>query len=118
MKLRSVLLALAVSAAAWAADLTGTWDAAVESSLGSGSPTFVLKQEGDKVSGDYSGALGTAKLKGTVKGDDVEFTFKVDAGGESIDVLYKGKLSDGGKKLAGKVAFGTMGEGNFTATRR
>jgi len=113
--------ALTILFAAWtlmAADLSGTWDAAVESSLGSGNPSFVFKQDGEKLTGDYSGALGAAKLTGSVKGDAVEFRFKADAGGESIDVVYSGTVSEGGKKISGTVAFGSLGEGTFTATRR
>ena len=102
----------------WAADLSGTWDGAVETSLGSGSPNFVFKQEGEKLTGDYSGALGAAPLTGTVKGDAVEFTFKIEANGESIQVEYKGKLAADGKKIAGTVKLGSLGDGNFTATRR
>ena len=116
--IRTLLLTLVLTAAAWAADLTATWDAAVESALGSGSPTFVLKQDGEKLTGDYSGALGSAKLAGTVKGEAVDFSFKVDANGESIEVHYQGKVSADGKKMAGTVSFGALGEGKFTATRR
>ena len=116
--LRSMLLLVFAAFIALAADVSGTWDAAVESALGSGSPTLVLKQEADKLTGEYSGALGMAKLDGSVKADEVEFTFKVDAGGESITVVYKGKLSADGKKIAGTVTFGSLGDGAFTATRR
>ncbi len=116
--IRTLLLTLALTAAAWAVDLTATWDAAVESALGSGSPTFVFKQVGDKLTGDYSGALGSAKLAGTVKGEAVDFSFKVDANGESIEVRYQGKVSADGKKMEGTVSFGALGEGKFTATRR
>jgi hypothetical protein len=101
-----------------AADLTGTWDAAVESALGSGTPTFTFKQDGEKLTGEYAGALGNAKLAGTVKGDAVEFSFKVDAGGESIEVTYKGKAATDGKKLSGNVSFGALGEGTFKADKR
>ena len=85
---------------------------------GSGSPTFVFKQEGEKLTGDYSGALGAAKLTGTVKGDVVEYSFKADAGGETVNVTYTGKLSADGKKMTGTVNFGALGDGKFSATRR
>ena len=116
-----MLLALTLTLGATllgAADLSGAWDGAVETSLGAGSPNFVFKQEGEKLSGNYSGALGAAPLTGTVKGDAVEFTFKIDANGESIQVEYKGKLEADGKKMAGTVKLGSLGDGTFTATRR
>ena len=116
--LRSVLLLFLAAFLVLAADVSGTWDAAVESSLGSGSPTLILKQEADKLSGEYSGALGKAALAGSIKGDEVEFAFKVDAGGEAITVVYKGQVSADGKKIVGTVNFGALGDGAFTATRR
>ena len=48
----------------------------------------------------------------------MDFTFKVDANGESIEVRYQGKVSADGKKMEGTVSFGALGEGKFTATRR
>jgi hypothetical protein len=101
-----------------AADITGNWEAAVETSAGSGSPSFVFQQAGDKLTGDYSGALGNAKLTGTVKGDAVEFVFKADAGGETIAVEYKGTLDSSGRKMKGTVKLGTLADGTFTATKK
>jgi hypothetical protein len=77
-----VLGALALAAA----DISGTWSASVELDAGSGVATFVLKQEGDHLSGSYSGALGEAKVTGSVKGDDVEWTFETEDAGK---VVYK-----------------------------
>lgn len=115
---RAALLLLLTAAVACAADISRTWDASVETSFGSGSPTFVFKQEGEKLTGDYSGALGAAKLTGTVKGDDVVYSFKAEAGGETVNVTYTGKLSADGKKMTGSVNFGALGDGKFSATRR
>lgn len=51
------------------ADVSGKWTAQVDTDMGSGEPTFVLKQVGDKLTGTYSGQLGEAPVTGTVKGD-------------------------------------------------
>lgn len=115
---RLLFTALLATVSACAADLTGKWEATVETSAGSGSPSFVFKQEGEKLTGDYSGALGTAKLAGTVKGTAVEFSFKADAGGESLVVEYKGTLDADGKTMKGAVKLGSFGEGTFSATRQ
>ena len=109
------LLALALlSVSAFAADITGTWTAAVELDAGSGSATFVLKQSGDQLSGTYSGALGTAPVKGAVKGDKVEWTFESSEAGK---ITYSGTLS-GATKLKGTVEYGQMGKGTFTAEKK
>ncbi|MFV8227053.1 hypothetical protein ACNKXV_13975, partial [Christiangramia aquimixticola] len=49
-------------------DLTGTWTVDVQTDMGSGNPTFVLKQEGEKITGTYSGSLGDSQVTGTLKG--------------------------------------------------
>src|ERR1700722_16835110 len=99
-----------------AADVTGTWIMAVETSAGSGSPTFVLVQKGDALSGSYKGQLGEAQVTGTVKGDDVTIEYKVDGQAGSLAVKYSGKTD--GKTMSGKVSLGQMGEGTFTGKKQ
>src|SRR5258708_325379 len=89
------VLALAMVSAyasAAAVDVTGKWDFAVETSAGSGAPKFEFKQDGEKLTGSYSGQLGEAKLTGTVKGNDITFKFSIELG----DVVYTGKVLDDG----------------------
>ncbi len=104
-----MLCALALAAA----DISGTWSASVALDAGSGTATFVLKQAGDTLSGTYSGALGEAKVTGSVKGDEVEWSFETEDAGK---VLYKGKL-DGVAKIKGSVEYGQLGKGTFTAEK-
>jgi hypothetical protein len=96
-----------------AADISGTWSAKVELDAGSGTASFVLKQDGDHLSGSYSGALGEAKVTGSVKGDDVEWTFETEDAGK---VVYKGKL-EGASKIKGTAEYGQIGKGTFTAEK-
>jgi hypothetical protein len=42
---------------------------------GTGTPTVVLKQEGETLSGQYSGQLGEAPVTGTIKGNEFTFSF-------------------------------------------
>jgi hypothetical protein len=62
--MRRLLLLTLFSVAAFAADVSGTWSFNVDTDAGSGTPTFVLKQSGEELTGTYSGALGEAKVKG------------------------------------------------------
>lgn len=97
-----------------AADLSGTWSADVVLDAGSGTAKFVFKQAGDALSGTYNGALGEAQVTGTVKGDQVEWSFdNPDAG----KVVYKGKL-EGDSKIKGTVEYGALGKGTFTAEKQ
>ncbi len=112
------LLTLALfSMAALAADISGTWNAAVELDVGSGTPTFVLKQTGDQITGTYSGALGEAKVKGTVTGDKVEIKFDIAPDGDKVTAIYSGTLN-GDNKMKGTVKLGSLGSGTFTATKK
>lgn len=103
---------MACALALAAADISGTWSASVQLDAGSGTATFVLKQSGDTLSGSYSGALGEAKVTGSVKGDEVEWAFETEDAGK---VIYKGKL-DGGK-IKGTAEYGQLGKGSFSAEK-
>jgi hypothetical protein len=116
MKKVFVVLTLMILTAASlfaATNLTGTWNAKVDLGTQTGSPTFELKQDGEKLTGKYSGALGDAPLTGTVKGNDVTWDF--DASGAAVH--YVGKVSADGSKIEGTVDYGGQASGTFTATR-
>jgi len=74
--LRIALAGWILSSAAFAADISGAWQFTLETAKGKGSPSFEFKQEGEKLTGTYSGKFGTAALTGSVKGDQVEFVFE------------------------------------------
>ena len=122
MKIRTGLGALLAIAAftvaqlASAADVTGTWIMAVETGAGSGSPTFILVQKGEALSGSYKGQLGEAQVTGTFKGDEVTIEYKVEGQGQTLAVKYSGKTD--GKTMSGKVSLGQLGEGTFTGKKQ
>ncbi len=103
-----------VAASLIAADVSGTWNANVETDAGSGTPVFVLKQSGEKLSGTYSGVLGEAKVSGSVKGTDVVIELEV----QEMKILYTGKLDAAGQTMKGKVDLAGMASGTFTAVKK
>ena len=98
---------------ALAVDVTGTWNAKVDLGGQGGSPTFVFKQDGDKLTGTYTGALGDAPLHGAIKGNDISFDFEV----QGNAVHYAGKLDADGKKIEGTCDYAGQAKGTFTATK-
>lgn len=98
------------------ADVTGTWNLTVETQAGSGNPTITLKQEGEALTGTYKGQLGEAPLKGSIKGNDIKFSFKVNVQGQDLDVEYAGTVD--GNVMKGKVKLGELGEGTFTGKKQ
>ena len=112
------LVALAVPGlVAWAADISGTWNFSVETDQGTGNPTFALKQEGEKLTGTYTGILGQANIAGSVKGDQVVIQFVVDAGGQTVKVVYSGTI-ESPTRMKGKVQLGELASGTWTATKK
>jgi hypothetical protein len=117
MKRVFAILATAVvfSVALFAADLTGSWTSKVDlGAAGGGTPSFVLKQDGEKLTGTYSGQLGEAPLHGTIKGSEVVWDFEV----SGAQVHYAGKLDSTGNKIEGTVDYGGQASGTFVATRK
>lgn len=97
-----------------AATVSGTWSADVKLDAGSGTATFVLEQSGERLTGSYSGALGAAKVIGTVKGTKIEWSFdNADVG----KITYTGTF-DGASKIEGTVDYGQLGKGTFTAQKK
>ncbi len=115
MKTAIALLLFAVSSLA--ADVTGTWSFAVELSVGSGAPTFVLKQEGAKISGTYSGTMGEAPVAGKLEGDAIDLTFEAEVAGEKVKVVYTGTVKSP-TTMAGKVSYGSISDGTWTARKK
>jgi hypothetical protein len=114
----AVLLAGVTAGAQGKVDVTGKWQLEVNTEAGgTTTPTVTLKQDGEKLTGHYSSAtLGEADVAGTVKGQNIMFSFSADAGGQSLEVTYTGTV-DGKDAMKGKISLGGLGEGTFTAKR-
>lgn len=97
-------------------DVTGAWSFQVEIGGNSGTPTMTFKQDGEKLTGHYSGQLGEAPLTGTVKGTAIEFAIDVSLEGNALHIVYSGTIEKDAMK--GKVSIGDLGEGTFTARRK
>ena len=98
-------------------DVTGKWAFNVETAAGSGTPAITLKQDGEKLTGHYSGQLGEADITGTAKGSEIQLKFTVDVQGTSLNCIYTGAV-DGKDSLKGKVEIVGLGDGTFTAKRQ
>jgi hypothetical protein len=116
----TMMLVLGLGSARGAAqaktDVTGKWAFNVETSAGAGSPTFTFKQDGEKLTGHYTGTFGEADLTGTVKGNDITFSFTVDAQGTSLKETYTGAVDK--DTMKGKLTIEGLGEGTFTAKKQ
>lgn len=97
------------------ADLTGNWSFEVVTENGTGTPTVVLTQKGDSLSGTYtSGRMGTLPFKGTVTNQT--FTFAVNTSGGAT-LTFNGTIVDA-DHVKGDVDFGGQGGATFSGTRK
>jgi hypothetical protein len=94
-----------------AQDVTGTWKFDVVSNAGSGEPSFSFIQEGEQLSGTYTGMFGEANLEGNVKGNIIEFNFMA----QGLKITYKGKLD--GNTINGDCDYGGMASGTFNGSK-
>jgi hypothetical protein len=97
-------------------DITGEWIFDVQTDGGSGQPTLIFKQDGEKLTGKYKGQLGEADLTGTVSGKTLKFSFSGDAQGTSFTVTYDGEI-ESNSAVKGKVDLAGMATGTFTGKR-
>jgi hypothetical protein len=96
--------------------VAGTWALTVETSAGTGTPTVVLQQDGESLSGTYRGRFGTHPLTGTLKGDAIMFAFTVSGPMGSAEVTYTGTVA--GDTMKGTLRMGEQAGGRFTGRRQ
>lgn len=116
----SLILALPFTTGltAGAVDISGTWNFSVDlDDGGHGDPTFVFKQEGEKLTGTYNGPLGEQKVTGTLNGDKAVFGFEFTRDGQTVKATYTGKV-ESPTKMTGTVEFSGDGQGKWTAIKK
>ena len=109
---------VAVAGQANKVDVTGVWIFSVESPAGKSNPTLTFKQDGEKLTGQYSSQLmGQADLTGTVKGQAIEFLVSATVQGTPIELKYTGAVETK-DSMKGTLSAGDFGNGTFTGARK
>lgn len=93
-------------------DVTGSWTMQVQTDAGSGSPTFVLKQEGEKITGTYTGQLGESSVTGSLKGNVIHLEFNI----QGNLIKYDGTATS--TEMEGKVNLAEMATGTFKGKKK
>jgi hypothetical protein len=96
-------------------DVSGTWELKVTSAEGSATPTVFLIQQGEKITGTYTGRMGKTSLEGSLRGRDIKFVVTLKFQTETIVVTYTGTVE--GDSMKGTVQFSNGGSGSWTARR-
>ena len=102
-----------------AADISGTWGFSVDVGGTQGTPTFVFKQAGEKLSGTVTNARGEQRVTGTVKGDRAVFGFEASRDGQSVKATYTGTI-ESATRMTGTVVFSGArdGTGSWVAIKK
>ncbi len=111
--MKTLLVFLLATIAAFGADITGKWSFEVTTDQGSGTPSFEFKQTGEKLTGTYKGQFGESKLEGSVKGNAVEFIISNETG----KITYSGAV-ESATSMKGKVDIAGMATGTFIGTKQ
>jgi hypothetical protein len=102
------------------ANVAGTWSVSFETPNGTMTQTLTLSQDGSTLTGAIGGERGTADVKGSVSGNNVNFsatrkgqrgTFTMNYTGTADGDTIKGTISGGGGRRGNEGAGGNGGGG-------
>ena len=99
-----------------AKSVAGIWNATVTTPNGGGNPTLTFAVKGDSVTGTVKRPTGeVVPLKGTIKGNDLTYSYTIAPNGQQVLVTVKAKVV--GDSLGGTMDFAGAMTGQITAKR-
>ena len=107
---------LALTAAPFAQDdVAGNWELNINGPQGPINANAALKQDGEKVTGTFSGPQGDVDVAGTMKGHTLSLAFSVNTPQGALSITMNGEVEGG--SIKGVLDFG-MGTADFTGTKK
>jgi hypothetical protein len=101
---------------AFAADVNGTWTAAIDTQIGVQNYTYTFKVEDGKLTGTAKSEFANTTItEGSVKGDEITFVENLDFQGTPLRIVYKGKIS--GDEIKFNRQVGDVASEDFVAKR-
>ena len=86
-------IVFAAVATAWAADATGTWTAAIDTQIGVQNYTYTFKVDGKKLTGTAKSQYADTQIAdGVVDGDNITFVENMTFQDMPLRIVYKGTL--------------------------
>ena len=76
-----------------AAKVAGSWDLSSQGRQGNVTQTLTLEQNGTKLTGTLKGQRGDSPLEGSVDGNKINFTVKVQTPNGEISIPYTGTVN-------------------------
>jgi hypothetical protein len=108
---------LVVPLSALQTNVAGEWEMTSEGRQGPRTQIFKIKQDGEKIIVTTEGRRGPMKGEGTIKGNEIEWTFTMSMGDRGdMTMTYKGKVE--GDTMKGEVQMGDFGSREWTAKKK
>src|SRR6188768_4167844 len=83
-----------------AVSIAGKWAMTLDiPNMGAAETALELKQDGEKITGTYTGRYGTYQLEGVLKGRDLEFAFNMNAEGQAVAMSFKGQVAEDAQSM-------------------
>jgi ABC-type antimicrobial peptide transport system permease subunit len=98
-------------------NITGKWVMLLELEMGTATTALDLKQDGEKITGTYTGRYGTFALEGTLKGRALQFAFTMNAEGQEAWMQFSGEVSEDSQTMKGGATLEGLGDASWSAKR-
>jgi hypothetical protein len=100
--------------------VTGKWQTTLEMEVGTASVVLVFKQDGEKLTGTYTGRYGEYPLLGKVADGKLEFVVTIIAEGTETKMYFEGAITNTpqGVLLKGSADLGGMGAAGWFAKKQ
>ena len=96
------LFAGAINASAQTS-VAGEWDGSFNTPGGPRPIKFIFQVEGEKLTGTVKRANGDVALSGTIKGEDINFSYTIEYNGNAVTLTLTGKVK--GDSMGGTIYF-------------
>ncbi len=93
----------------------GEWDGVFNTPGGARPFKFVLKVDGEKLTGTAKRSSGDVPLTGTIRGSDINFSYTINYNGNAVTLTYTGKVN--GDSMSGTLMFNETDGGEWSAKR-
>ena len=98
-------------------DIAGKWAMTLQMEIGTATPALVFKQDGEKLTGTYTGRYGTFEFKGTLKAREIQFSFRMDTDGGPTTMSFAGEVAADAQTMKGTGTIEGMGDVTWSAKR-
>ncbi len=95
--------------------VAGEWVASMNTPGGARPFGLILKVDGEKLTGAVKRASGDVPLEGTIKGNNISFSYTINYNERALSLFFSGKVDGDG--MSGTVSFSGNADDTWSARR-